>query len=303
MVRVLILNFNVCSKLLMSRWGIEMNDELPEKQVSQAFKGCDSEGDRTKYGMTALSAAENLQKSALDNGNRVKMEPGWLLQLNEEFEKPYMHSLRAFLQSEKKEKKQIYPKSSEIFAAFDHTKFQNVKVVILGQDPYHGPGQAHGLCFSVRPDVKLPPSLLNIYKELQADLGIPRADHGCLLSWADQGVLLLNAVLTVEDGRPASHQNRGWEKFTDQVIDRLNTQRENLVFVLWGAYAQKKGQFIDRSKHLVIESVHPSPLSASRGFLGSRPFSKINSYLEKKGIAPIDWTLPPRKSLDASLLR
>ncbi len=226
----------------------------------------------------------------------VKIDPSWKRELVEEFAAPYMQNLRAFLKKEIESGKKIYPKPNEWFAAFDHTPFEKVKVVILGQDPYHGPGQAHGLCCSVRPGVQPPPSLINIYKELKSDLGIAPADHGYLISWADQGVFLLNSVLTVREGQAASHQKKGWETFTDKAIQLLAEKRENLVFVLWGAYAQKKGAFIDRKKHLVLESVHPSPLSASRGFFGTRPFSKINHYLEKHGQKPIDWQLPPKKS-------
>ncbi|HVK60909.1 MAG TPA: uracil-DNA glycosylase [Bdellovibrionales bacterium] len=221
----------------------------------------------------------------------IKMDLSWKRQLIEEFTQPYMQELRQFLKGELARGKKIYPKPSDWFAAFDATPFEKVKVVILGQDPYHGPGQAHGLCFSVQPGVPAPPSLLNIFKELKSDLGIERPPSGMLTPWAQQGVLLLNSVLTVEDGKAGAHQNRGWEKFTDKAIQLLNEKRENLVFVLWGAYAQKKGQFIDRKRHFVIESVHPSPLSASRGFMGSRPFSKINAYLEKQGLNPIDWNL------------
>jgi uracil-DNA glycosylase len=225
----------------------------------------------------------------MKSSQTIAIEPSWKRQLEEEFSQPYMQDLREFLKQEIAKGKKIYPKPSEWFAAFDATPFEKVKVVIIGQDPYHGPSQAHGLCFSVQPGVRPPPSLLNIYKELETDLGIPRTKSGTLTSWAKQGVLLLNAVLTVEDGKPGAHQKRGWETFTDKVIRLLNDKRENLVFVLWGAYAQKKGQFIDRKRHLVIESVHPSPLSASRGFLGSRPFSQINRYLESHGEKPIDW--------------
>lgn len=225
--------------------------------------------------------------------SKVKMEESWKRRLAPEFDKPYMHKLRAFLKSELDSGKKIYPKPSEWFAAFDHTPFEKVKVVILGQDPYHGPGQAHGLCFSVRPGVPQPPSLINIFKELKNDLGIEPPNHGSLTHWADQGVLLLNAVLTVRDGQAASHQGRGWEEFTDKAIHLLNDEREHLVFILWGSYAQKKGAFIDRKKHLVLESPHPSPLSASRGFFGSRPFSKANEYLKAHGEKPIDWRLPP----------
>ncbi|MES2963131.1 MAG: uracil-DNA glycosylase [Bdellovibrionota bacterium] len=227
----------------------------------------------------------------------VKLVASWKRELIEEFSAPYMQELRAFLKAEIEASRTIYPKPSEWFAAFDHTPFEKVKVVILGQDPYHGPGQAHGLCFSVKPGVTPPPSLVNIYKELESDLGLGRPDHGFLESWADQGVLLLNSVLTVRDGQAASHQGRGWEKFTDKAIHLLNEKRENLVFVLWGAYAQKKAQFVDRTRHLVLAGPHPSPLSAHRGFLGSRPFSKINKYLEKSGLEPIDWKLPALKTL------
>lgn len=224
---------------------------------------------------------------------KVKMEESWKRRLAPEFDKPYMQKLRAFLKSELDSGKKIYPKPSEWFAAFDHTPFDKVKVVILGQDPYHGPGQAQGLCFSVRPGVPPPPSLINIFKEIKNDLGIQPPDHGSLVSWADQGVLLLNAVLTVREGQAAAHQGKGWEQFTDKAIHLLNDEREHLVFILWGAYAQKKGAFIDRKKHLVLESPHPSPLSASRGFFGSRPFSKANEYLKAHGEKPIDWRLPP----------
>jgi uracil-DNA glycosylase len=226
----------------------------------------------------------------------VKMEESWKHELQDEFSQPYMQQLRAFLKDELDAGKKIYPKPSEIFNAFNHTPFGKVKVVILGQDPYHGPGQAHGLAFSVRPGVQPPPSLVNIFKELKNDLGIDRPKNGYLMPWADQGVLLLNSVLTVREGQAASHQKRGWERFTDKAIHLLAEKREHLVFVLWGAYAQKKGEFIDRKKHLVLESVHPSPLSASRGFFGSRPFSKINSYLEAQGETPIDWSLPTEVS-------
>jgi uracil-DNA glycosylase len=230
--------------------------------------------------------------------DRIKLEPSWKARLLPEFSKPYMHDLRAFLRREATAKKKIFPRGSEFFAAFNDTPFDKVKVVILGQDPYHGPGQAHGLSFSVRPGVDIPPSLHNIYKELQNDLGIPPAEHGFLESWAKQGVLLLNATLSVEAGRAGSHQNKGWEQFTDAVIEHLNREREHLVFVLWGSYAQKKGAHIDRRKHLVLSSPHPSPLSAHRGFFGSKPFSKINKYLQAHGQTPIHWRLPahPEKS-------
>ena len=219
------------------------------------------------------------------------MEAQWKSELKDAFANARMQTLRDFLISEKKQGKHIYPPGSEIFSAFNCTPFDTVKVVILGQDPYHGPKQAHGLSFSVPKGIPAPPSLVNIYKELQADLGIPPASHGNLESWARQGVLLLNAVLTVEQNRAGSHQKKGWEEFTDLAIHRLNERREHIVFILWGSYAQAKGKFIDRSKHFVIESPHPSPLSAHRGFLGSRPFSKSNAYLQSKGISPIDWDL------------
>lgn len=221
----------------------------------------------------------------------IKLEASWKKVLRNEFDQEYMKSLRAFLKEEIKNKKIIHPKPQEYFAAFEHTPIDQVQVVILGQDPYHGPGQAHGLCFSVREKVPPPPSLKNIFKELHRDLGIPIPNHGCLSSWAAQGVLLLNSVLTVEDGLAASHRNRGWETFTDRVIAVLNQQTRPLAFLLWGSYAQKKGEIIDRKKHLVLESVHPSPLSAHRGFLGCGHFSKANDFLKKQGRAPIDWSL------------
>ncbi|MDX1489768.1 MAG: uracil-DNA glycosylase [Pseudohongiellaceae bacterium] len=223
--------------------------------------------------------------------DRVKLEASWKAALQPEFEQDYMQRLSEFLRNEKQQGKQIYPAGSEIFNALNSTPLNKVKLVILGQDPYHGPGQAHGLCFSVRPGVRLPPSLRNIYKEISNDLGITMPDTGCLQSWAEQGVLLLNSVLTVEAGAAASHQKKGWETFTDRIVQLLNEQRENLVFLLWGSYAQKKGQIIDRSRHLVLESVHPSPLSASRGFFGNHHFSKANAYLEAHGHTAIDWRL------------
>lgn len=225
---------------------------------------------------------------------QVQMEPGWKDRLIGEFAKPYMQELKAFLRDELAHRKIIYPKGNEYFNAFNSTPFDRVKVVILGQDPYHGPNQAHGLCFSVQLGVEPPPSLINIFKEIQADLGLPPADfrHGNLKSWADQGVLLLNSVLTVEQGRAASHQGKGWERFTDQAIAELNEKRSGLVFMLWGSYAHKKGEVIDSSKHLVLKAPHPSPLSAHRGFLGCRHFSKANAYLVQQGATPIDWRLP-----------
>ncbi len=230
---------------------------------------------------------------APDSGKRqVRLEQSWLDHLGEEFDKDYMRSLRAFLKQQKQMGKEIYPPGDLIFNALNTTPFDKVRVMILGQDPYHGPGQAHGLCFSVLPGVATPPSLGNIYKEIQADLGINPPGHGCLLPWAEQGVLLLNAVLTVEKFKAASHQGKGWEQFTDRVVAVLNEKRENLVFLLWGSYAQKKGQIIDRKRHQVLQSTHPSPLSAHRGFLGCRHFSQTNEYLTKTGQQPIDWALP-----------
>jgi len=222
----------------------------------------------------------------------IKLEASWLEHLQGEFHQKYMQVLRDFLRQELAQGKQIYPPGELIFNALNTTPLDKVKVVILGQDPYHGPGQAHGLCFSVLPGVATPPSLVNIYKEINADLGIEPAQHGYLHSWAEQGVLLLNSVLTVEKLKAASHQGKGWERFTDRVVQVLNEQREQLVFLLWGSYAQKKGQIIDRNKHLVLQSPHPSPLSAHRGFLGCRHFSQTNEYLVRTGQEPIDWALP-----------
>ncbi|MBV1930907.1 MAG: uracil-DNA glycosylase [Porticoccaceae bacterium] len=222
----------------------------------------------------------------------IKLHPSWLKVLGEEFDKPYMTALRAFLLAEKKQGKIVYPANDNWFSAFDKTPFNKVKVVVLGQDPYHGANQAHGLCFSVLPGVATPPSLVNIYKELDSDLGIVPAAHGCLNHWAEQGVLLLNATLTVVAGQAGAHQNQGWETFTDRAIQALNEEREGLVFILWGSYAQKKGSFIDQQKHCVIRSPHPSPLSAYRGFFGSKPFSQTNAYLTSRAEEPINWQLP-----------
>lgn len=219
----------------------------------------------------------------------VKLEQSWLSVVGDEFDKPYMAQLRAFLQHEKAAGKSIYPKGAEIFNALNTTPFDAVRVVILGQDPYHGPGQAHGLSFSVRKGVPLPPSLLNMYKEIADEYGTPMPASGDLTGWAEQGVLLLNATLTVQHGLAGSHQNKGWENFTDAVVRALNEKRENLVFLLWGSYAQKKGALIDRKKHCVLEAPHPSPLSAHRGFFGCGHFKKANAYLVSKGLAPVDW--------------
>ncbi|WP_369819944.1 uracil-DNA glycosylase [Oleiphilus sp. HI0079] len=216
----------------------------------------------------------------------------WQKKLGGQFTLPYMTSLQEFLASEREAGKQIYPPENLVFNALNSTPFERVSVVILGQDPYHGSGQAHGLSFSVQPGVVIPPSLVNIYKELYSDVGAVPPMHGCLTSWAEQGVLLLNAVLTVEQGNAGAHQGKGWEQFTDEVIRALNDQCENIVFILWGNYAQKKGAFIDQSKHCVLTSAHPSPLSAHRGFLGSKPFSQCNAYLKSKGLPEVNWSLP-----------
>lgn len=225
----------------------------------------------------------------------IKLEPSWKAVLEDEFAKDYMQSLRSFLRQEKHRGKIIYPSGSDYFRAMNLTPFDQVKVVILGQDPYHGPGQAHGLSFSVLPNVAIPPSLVNMYKELESDLGITAARHGCLEHWAKQGVLLLNSVLTVEHRQAASHQGRGWEIFTDRIVAQLNERREHIVFMLWGSYAQKKGRIIDTSRHLVLQSAHPSPLSAYRGFFGSKPFSRANDYLTGHGLSPVQWQLPALK--------
>ena len=224
--------------------------------------------------------------------SEVKIGESWKAPLAAEFSDPYMADLKRFLLEQKQEGRRIFPKGAEYFRALDLTPLDEVRVVILGQDPYHGEGQAHGLCFSVQPGVRIPPSLVNIYKEMQEDLGIAPARHGFLEHWAKQGVLLLNSVLTVEMGRAASHQGRGWERFTDAVIRAVNEQEKPVVFILWGSYAQKKAAFVDRSRHLVLRSPHPSPLSAHNGFFGSRPFSKANAFLVEHGRKPIDWQLP-----------
>lgn len=221
----------------------------------------------------------------------INLEEQWLKELRAEFDQPYMRELSAFLRSEKAAGKIIYPAGNEIFAALNTTPVECVRVVIIGQDPYHGPRQAHGLSFSVPPGVAIPPSLKNIYKELVTDTGFRPPQHGNLAAWAEQGVLLLNAVLTVEQGHAGSHQGKGWERFTDQVIATINAQCEHVVFLLWGAYAQKKGQVIDRTRHLVLQAPHPSPLSAHRGFFGCAHFSKANTYLQEMGHRPIDWQL------------
>jgi len=226
----------------------------------------------------------------------VKLHPSWLEPLRKEFDDPYMQALREFLVTEKQAGKRIFPRSNNWFRALDLTPLEDVRIVILGQDPYHGEGQAHGLCFSVQPGVRIPPSLVNIYKEMENDLGIPPARHGFLEHWAQQGVLLLNAVLTVQMGMAASHQGRGWERFTDAVIRLVNARPEPVVFMLWGSYAQKKAAFVDSvdkgGRHLVLKAVHPSPLSAYAGFFGCGHFSKANAFLKAHGQKPIDWQLP-----------
>ena len=233
----------------------------------------------------------------MDVGNTIQhksiqLEESWKSRLINEFNAPYMNELKSFLLQEKQAGKHVFPPGEEIFSAFNTTVFDNVKVVILGQDPYHGDHQAHGLSFSVKPGIAVPPSLRNIYAELKSDVHFNPPQHGFLKQWAEQGVLLLNAVLTVERGMAASHRNRGWERFTDKVIELLAQERENLVFLLWGSYAQKKAAGVDRKKHLVLQAPHPSPLSAHRGFLGCRHFSKTNQYLTESGQEPIQWQLP-----------
>ena len=223
--------------------------------------------------------------------SEIGLEASWRKRLQVDFDAEYMLELRDFLREQKLLGKTVYPSKDEIFAALNATPFDAVKIVILGQDPYHGPGQAHGLCFSVRQNVPIPPSLRNIYKELAADINFLPPKHGCLNEWAQQGVLLLNSVLTVEGNLAASHKNKGWEKFTDSIVSHLNDKAENIVFILWGNYAQKKGAMIDRARHLVLESPHPSPLSASRGFYGNHHFSKSNEYLRAHDVAAIDWQL------------
>lgn len=217
-----------------------------------------------------------------------QLEPEWLEVLQPEFNKPYFAELKSFLLEEKRMYK-VFPPGNRIFAAFDHTPFSKVKVVILGQDPYHNDGQAHGLCFSVPDGIAVPPSLVNIYKELNSDLGVPIPRSGNLEKWANQGVLLLNATLTVRAYQAGSHQKRGWENFTDEVIRQLSARHNGLVFILWGSYAQAKESMIDTSKHYILKAVHPSPLSVYRGFFGCRHFSKTNELLAGAGKEPIDW--------------
>ena len=224
--------------------------------------------------------------------SEIKLHSSWLTPLQAEFDQPYMAELKQFLLAERDAGKRIFPSGPNWFRALDLTSLDDVRVVIIGQDPYHGPGQAHGLCFSVPDGVRPPPSLVNIYKELESDLGIRRPAHGFLEHWAKQGVLLLNSVLTVEMGLAASHRGQGWERFTDAVIRLVNAKEQPVVFMLWGSYAQKKAAFVDGSRHLVLKAPHPSPLSAHSGFLGCKHFSKANVFLESRGLAPIDWALP-----------
>ena len=218
----------------------------------------------------------------------VRIEESWKTRLQEEFDKPYFANLTQFVRNEYASGT-VYPPGGEMFAAFDACPFEQVRVVILGQDPYHEPGQAHGLCFSVNDGVQFPPSLVNIFKEIESDLGKPMPRSGNLMRWAQQGVLLLNATLTVRAHQAGSHQNKGWETFTDAVIHRLASEREHIVFILWGSYAQRKGSFIDRNRHCVLQSPHPSPLSAYRGFFGNKHFSSANKYLVQHGYKPIEW--------------
>jgi len=222
---------------------------------------------------------------------KIILENSWKEKLLEEFNKDYMRSLSVFLRSEKLKNKIIFPPGNKIFNAFNLTKFEDVKVVILGQDPYHGHNQAHGLSFSVEEGIRPPPSLKNIFKELESDMGIKQPEHGNLERWCSEGVLLLNSILTVEKSKPASHSNMGWEQFTDKILSILNDLKRNVVFILWGKKAQEKGHFLDKNRHLILKSAHPSPYSANNGFLGSKPFSKTNHYLNSNNIKEIDWDL------------
>ena len=224
--------------------------------------------------------------------DRIKLEPSWKAALLAEFQQPYMQALGDFLRHEKAAGKEIYPPGSLIFNALNSTPLDQVKVVILGQDPYHGAGQAHGLCFSVLPGVAIPPSLVNIYKELKRDLNIDPPTHGCLQSWAHQGVLLLNTSLTVEQGKAGSHARAGWQRFTDRIIELVSAHQPHVVFMLWGAHAQSKAELIDPTRHLLLKSAHPSPLSAHRGFLGNGHFSRANQFLVQHGMTAINWALP-----------
>lgn len=248
----------------------------------------------TKSRVPAVPAAPASDRDAspdVTEDSGIRLEAAWKSRVGEYLARPEMRALSEFLRAEKARGKRIYPPGAQIFAALDATPYDAVKVVVLGQDPYHGPGQAHGLCFSVAPGVDVPPSLVNIFKEIERDLGLPRPRTGYLMPWATQGVLLLNAVLTVEAGQPGSHQGKGWEGFTDHIVETLDREREGLVFMLWGSYAQAKGRIIDARKHCVLRAPHPSPLSAHRGFIGCGHFSAANRWLEGRRLAPIDWSL------------
>src|SRR5690554_4790486 len=247
---------------------------------------------RSRKASKAMHPAEALAQ-------QLKPGRGWDEWLADEFRQPYMRQLAEFLVAEEQAGKVLFPPRHLCFNALNSTPLGNVRDVILGQDPYHGPGQAHGLCFSVRPDVPPPPSLVNIFKEIESDLGIVPPDHGCLQPWAEQGVLLLNSVLTVVQGQAGAHQGKGWETFTDRVIETVNRKGDGVVFLLWGNYARKKGRHIDRSRHLVLEGPHPSPLSAYRGFFGCKHFSRANEWLRGQGHAPVCWALPSKTDLDA----
>lgn len=233
-----------------------------------------------------------MQNNAAKQSRPIQLHPSWLQHVGTEFEKPYMQNLRAFLQQRKQQGAVVYPAGKDIFNALNLTPFEQVKVVILGQDPYHGEGQAHGLSFSVKPPVSPPPSLQNMFKEIEADLGIKQPRHGCLEAWAQQGVLLLNATLTVEQSQAGAHQGKGWETFTDAIISSLNDVPHPVVFLLWGSYAGKKAALIRNPQHLVLKAPHPSPLSAHRGFMGCRHFSQANTFLQQQGLTPINWQLP-----------
>ncbi len=237
---------------------------------------------------------------AMTDDDRIKLAPSWKSRIGDYLLREDMAALSGFLRQRRAQGARIFPPGPNIFAAFDATPFDTLKVVILGQDPYHGAGQAHGLSFSVPIGVAVPPSLDNIFKEIARDLRLPRPDHGCLLPWAQRGVLLLNSVLTVEEGHAGAHQGKGWEGFTDHVVDTLNHEREGVVFLLWGSYAQAKGKMIDTRRHRVLRAPHPSPLSAHRGFIGCGHFSATNEYLQRNGKRAIDWSLPPRAEMAAS---
>jgi len=236
--------------------------------------------------------SSRLQSISKQKGRMMELPATWQSVLQDESGKPYFAALSKFVEEERNTQT-IYPPADETFTALQLTPYEDVRVLLLGQDPYHGPGQAHGLCFSVKPGVKPPPSLVNIYKEMATDISATRPQHGCLTHWAQQGVLMLNAVLTVRQGAANSHKSKGWEKFTDAIIRKVNEKSNPVVFLLWGGYARKKTKLIDAGRHVIIESAHPSPLSARNGFFGSKPFSKINQALQQAGHATIDWQIPP----------